>query len=535
MSEVNQISPWYNTVEWNKVYNNIFEPTSSLTTKQNALDQIIIWKARCPALPSGIEATMSLLNVYIQDQGQNHDIFNDHILRLAYSSALMRFVNHMFDKETAKGLSLFQAAKTFGVPEWIIELRHDTAHSNKLPQLELLREACVLSLNWLQINYWNKHKSCITDYIIGKVHNETETDKKITALMSFCVSLSICSHPSCKLKTLADITSKNLREYLVNDARHLFEDSLNFSNLNIGIAKLWSAMNNKAKKILNNESSSSYVNKALLSDGSAFLSLDMYKHLDNFGYTNNRPLKTNYVQSFSGLLHFLMTNDLLRDFLLELIKITQGENEKCVNKCKLAAKWVFIILEALRKNQQFMEKINTTDIDMSLKNETEINNLYYHWFPNDKKRAIFLDLRKPVPKEFTNINFIQPIISTYNSYLVFFVKELLSLVRPIIPDSVKVKICQLAKVIASPEKFAVLSSKIYTADDLQISNNSESINESKDNEDIEIIEVQIEGKKNDDTTQKFGIWQNASKNADWMTCPIGQLPWTQTVEDMEIQ
>lgn len=356
MSEPYQRSPWYNTKEWNDVYNNIFDPSSTLATKQNALDQLLIWKARCPSLPSGVEATMSLLNVHIQDRGQ-HEICTDHMLRLAYTSALLRFVNHMFDKETAKGLSLFQAARTFGVPEWIIELRHDAAHSNKLPNLELLREASSISFDWLQKNYWENHKLCISDFIVGKMNNESEFERKVTALMNFCVSLSICSHPKCEIKTLADITDANLRECLVNDAKELLEDSLDISNLKkVTINSLKHLVNCQAKKILNNELCSSYVNKVLLSEDSAFMSLELLHHLDLYSYLSDKALNKDYVQCFARLLSFLQTHNLLRDLLLELIKVTQNDNANG-RKCKLAAKWVSVILKALRKKQQFMEKM----------------------------------------------------------------------------------------------------------------------------------------------------------------------------------
>lgn len=146
--------------------------------------------------------------------------------------------------------------------------------------------------------------------------------------------------------------------------------------------------------------------------------------------------------------------------------------------------------------------------------------------------TLLSDMRRPVPKEFTNINFIRPIISTYNSYLVFFIKDLLTLIRPQLPEIVKEKICQLAKVIASPDKFPVTASKIYTADDLVQVNGMESLNESKQDVDVEIVEVQTDDKgiamegnveRAYEHRQRFGVWKVAPKNVDWATCPIGQL------------
>ncbi|XP_052742429.1 uncharacterized protein LOC112051042 isoform X2 [Bicyclus anynana] len=176
--------------------------------------------------------------------------------------------------------------------------------------------------------------------------------------------------------------------------------------------------------------------------------------------------------------------------------------------------------------------LTRSDIDITTLNNNEMNSIYCDWFPNDKRNILF-DLCKPIPKEFTDIDFLQPIISTYNCHLALFIKALLDLIRPKLPDSVMQKICELAKVVATPEKFPVMNSRMYTANDLEMTKNSESMHKSEQDEDMEIIEVPIQDKHTEqkDTRQTFGIWQIATEDVDWATCPIGQLPWTQVLPD----
>lgn len=356
MSEYYHIVPWFNSNEWREVYDKIYSPVSTLLNKQEALNLLLIWKARCPSLPSGIESTFTLLEVYIQDAKNCDNMVNEQLLRLAYSSALMRFVNHMLDTETAKGTSLYQAAKNLGVPDWIIDMRHDTAHSNNLPSIELLREATDISLDWLQKHYWDKHKLCLNDYKSGQKETDNNEEHKIGTLMNFCISLSVCAHTKCRIKNLSDIPDPNMRESIVNDAGDLFGGHIDLSNLKtVSVTALINIMNKQARKLLKSNDTLAHVNKALLADDSLFLSLELLEYVGDGDFSRKNQLSRHYVQCFEVLLTFLHTNDLLQDFVLQLIEVSQCGSDS--NKCLLAALWVAEILRALSKSRMFLEKI----------------------------------------------------------------------------------------------------------------------------------------------------------------------------------
>lgn len=356
MSEYYNIVPWFDSKEWLDVYEKIYISKNKI----EAHNLLLIWKARCPSLPSGIESTLTLLEVLIQDENNVTSLTTmrgDHLLRLAYSSAIMRFVNHMLDTETAKGSSLYQAARSLGVPDWIIDLRHNTAHSNNLSSIELLREASHIGLDWLERSYWLKHKECIADYKSGQKDLDTSDNNKIAAFMNFCVSLSFCVHSRCKIKNLADIPDPSMRESIVNDARDVFGDIIDFSNLKtISISSLVNILtNNQCKKLFKGKDAVVHANKALLGEDSLFLSLDVLKHFSG-DFFHKRKLSSQYVQCYEVLLTCLHTHDILLDFIVELIQIT-NKVEYGDQKCLLAALWVSEILLALAKSKQFIARL----------------------------------------------------------------------------------------------------------------------------------------------------------------------------------
>ncbi|KAJ0175181.1 hypothetical protein K1T71_009322 [Dendrolimus kikuchii] len=516
MTEYYHVVPWYNSAEWNGVYQELYSDSAN---KENVLNQLLIWKARCPSMPSGIESTLTLLQVYVQDHISSKDIATDQILRLAYSSAVMRFVNHMLDTETTKGSSLYQAAKNLGVPDWIIDLRHDTAHSSHLPSLQLLRDATLIGLDWLKKNYWEKHQPYVQDYISGQQEENVNDENKIAVLMNFCTSLSFCAHPNCEIKNLLSIPDPSMRESIMNDAKDLLGDKIDMSDLKtVSIKALIKIVNEQCKKFLKVNNTVHYVNKVLLDDDSLLLSFELLKFMDNSNFKKHKKLRTSYVHCFEVLLTYLHTNDLLLDFILALIKITQ--TKQCsAHRALLAAMWLSEILSALRRGRDFNEKINReTDKEIASKRQHKLKTLYKDWFPNEKSNLI-LNLKKPVPIHLTDINFIKSVVSTYNQYLTHFVEDLLSLVEPKLPAVVSEKICKLAKLISEPHIFPNQpATRIYTGDDLKSpeSNNSSIV--------LDVIDENV----NNNEDHVTGIWRIASENHSWGTCPIGQLPWEQS-------
>ena len=180
-----------------------------------------------------------------------------------------------------------------------------------------------------------------------------------------------------------------------------------------------------------------------------------------------------------------------------------------------------------------------TDADSISKKRKDLKKSYEHWYPgHNLKEVLVLDLQKPVPEELQDVSYIQPIISAYNHYLSYFISNLLDLLVPRLPDIVAERICTLAQLIASPEKFPMTPlDTIYTIEDLEMENEDVMIIENVEDEVLEAN--QEEGKKEEDAPQQLvtGVWRLASNKHNWSTCPIGTLPWkqhnTKNVEEME--
>ncbi|XP_045501473.1 uncharacterized protein LOC123698760 [Colias croceus] len=528
MNENYQVVPWFNAEEWNEVYKNIFSDQATFDSKEKALKTLFIWKSRCPSLASAIESTLSLLEVHLKDRSDDCDMVDNQLLRLSYSSAIMRFVNHMFDADAAKNNSLYQVAEKRGVPDWIVDLRHDTAHSNNLPALELLRDATSICLRWLKNNYWDIHSKGLRNSVItNEVQMDSITEDQLKVFINFCISLSFSSHPKCNTKNLASMPV-DMQQSLVNDAQELFCGKIDLSNLKkVSVNNLMNYIQpysrNFFKKVIKED-----LFDILLSDESYFLSQDIYDVMSKG--SKRRGLDKQYVKCFEFLLKLLHTHDMIEDLILRLIKITETKEDK--NKCQLAAKWVSAILKALQRSQNFLKAVKEKGLeDTQSKKSKELISLFHHWFPNEKSSPLLLDLCKPVPSSLTDINFIRSIISNYNPFLNYFINDLLQLVKPKLPPLALKQICKLAELIASPEMFPAQSTKIYTVDDLKL------VDTPSENG---ILVCNLDGKEslpNEDEAEDnliWGIWKKASKSQAWSTCPIGILPWQQTQSVMDI-
>ncbi|KAJ8714512.1 hypothetical protein PYW07_002737 [Mythimna separata] len=172
-----------------------------------------------------------------------------------------------------------------------------------------------------------------------------------------------------------------------------------------------------------------------------------------------------------------------------------------------------------------------TDKDRISKKRKDLKNLYEDWYDTSLKNSLVLDLQKPVPEELQDINYIQPIIAAYNHYLSYFVSDLLNLLVPKLPTLVAERICTLAKLISSPEKFPMTtSSVIYTADDVQMGNDDIMIIEDVQEEDLEQNKQKDDGKVQQQMLNS--IWKLASNDHNWSVCPIGKVPWQHTTENV---
>ncbi|KAI5790159.1 Las1-like-domain-containing protein [Geopyxis carbonaria] len=145
-----RIVPWRTPTELAEVKNDFFPAQDTTDRRAHAVSKVRAWAVR-GALPHSIEATALLTEATL------HDVpgISDNVLRLAYSSAVCRFVNGLLDPLQDKKFaqSMFQLAREQELPAMFIDVRHDATHGN-LPSLRLLRVVVFKALQWLWEHYW---------------------------------------------------------------------------------------------------------------------------------------------------------------------------------------------------------------------------------------------------------------------------------------------------------------------------------------------------------------------------------------------
>ena len=117
------------------------------------------WKSRSGGkLPLAIESTSNLITAHLtlrDSCGTSPVCTNSVQKKLILAMALVRFVNGMVDLEQ-KGMyarSMQSIAEEIGLPDWLIDLRHEATHAN-FPSLETLQSGLRVALLWLHKEYW---------------------------------------------------------------------------------------------------------------------------------------------------------------------------------------------------------------------------------------------------------------------------------------------------------------------------------------------------------------------------------------------
>ncbi|XP_076317112.1 uncharacterized protein LOC143229127 isoform X3 [Tachypleus tridentatus] len=163
-----RVVPWKNEEEWNTVYHRLY--SDSVTEKRWGVDRVSIWKARShPKIPVGIDATVALVRAQIQDQLAEQEGTNCQAgdISLLYSMALIRFINLVSElgQRNKFTLPVKNVAFKFGIPDWIVDLRHCASHA-LTPPLEMLRTGADFALQWLRLYFWELESMMLEDFIV---------------------------------------------------------------------------------------------------------------------------------------------------------------------------------------------------------------------------------------------------------------------------------------------------------------------------------------------------------------------------------
>lgn len=178
---VPRIVPWLNAEEWRETRKRLY--STDVDEIKLGLLQAKIWMDR-GKVPTAVESTVNFLETILTDQSNlksflqsrssdEHENLNgnenenvdedaeetvesDRLLRLAYNTAVIRFVNELVDRaqKSLFATSITKLAEQIGLPRVFVDIRHDGTH-DKLNSLELLRWAAWEALKWLEDQYWS--------------------------------------------------------------------------------------------------------------------------------------------------------------------------------------------------------------------------------------------------------------------------------------------------------------------------------------------------------------------------------------------
>lgn len=174
---VPRIVPWLNAEEWRNTRKLLY--SSKVEEIRLGMLQAKIWLER-GKVPTAVESTVNFLetilidkehlNEFLRSRGAEEIEFedddkilttedlvsDDRLLRLAYNTAIIRFVNELVDRaqKSLFATSITKLADQIGLPRVFVDIRHDGTH-DKMNSLELLRWAAWEALKWLENEYWS--------------------------------------------------------------------------------------------------------------------------------------------------------------------------------------------------------------------------------------------------------------------------------------------------------------------------------------------------------------------------------------------
>lgn len=175
---VPRIVPWLSGEDWRSTRQLLY--SADVAEVERGLMQAKVWLDR-GKVPTAVESTINFLEIILSDRVylnqfmrlrlRNSDlessddieiiddtevVYDDRQLRLAYSSAVIRFVNELVDRaqKSLFATSITKLADQIGLPRVFVDIRHDGTH-DRLSSLELLRWAAGQAVAWLEDHYWS--------------------------------------------------------------------------------------------------------------------------------------------------------------------------------------------------------------------------------------------------------------------------------------------------------------------------------------------------------------------------------------------
>ncbi|KOX70087.1 Ribosomal biogenesis protein LAS1L [Melipona quadrifasciata] len=550
--------PWFSLAEWHQVYKQIY--SNDVNEQNKGYEMLLVWQARIPKLPVGVDCTLSIMQVCARDREWTPKINNGELpisyendLCLMYSTTIMRFLNHISNIGHTKQTSLFQIAKQLNIPEWIVNLRHDTAHGHELPSIGVLRIAINILLVWLHEQYWAVEAKRMEEYLINeesvKEVQETEEVQDFDDLIELWTSVSLYIHagyhlvsnvPDLQLKeTLQDLRSyaisllKENSEDMENDIDNYIEaandDIKKDKKYTLETARI--VLLSEISRFLNKKSipgKKDIVCNTLLSSEVFLPNKDMLaifsKNTENELEKNVLPL--DMVEFWKDIIFLLCEKDLMEVLIVKLLELINN-NKVNEEKKLLASLWIssisysFLKLDIVNSTcrilEYYLEKMQKKlpPKVFELKVKEKVDHIYPHL-----KCVLWFNLSDIVLPCLTDIKFISKLILNINEFSFKFIVPILELSSLKIDNKSKHLLLNLMNVsmmvpLDKNDINSIECEKIFTLSDIK---DDEYLIDTN-NEQNKVLQFLADQKI------RNNYWNFAVATHNWAESPIGLLPW----------
>lgn len=470
--------PWYNSSEWKYVYEILYNKNESKYFK--ALEILKIWKLRTPLLSAGIEGTLIILDAMLQNK---ESLSEDQIVQI-YSVSLLRFLNLTAGNADKQGY-FNKTVKKNDLPKWLIDIRHDIAHNNKLPSRAILELSFNQCLKWTVEKYWNVQNETICDYFV----TQNPEDIKVTELLEIYSQFNVSLHYKRDMNSFNEALLKKIN-YLVMKRHN--KASTDFH----GVLVILEEMLKQSMDSVDVKNSATDIINVLINEKSLFAFI-IEENIEDF---ENIPVT--FKQIWFNVLKMLIENGFLSILLKKLHEIT---NDFLTNNTfkKASALWLKEIIQDL-----YILKVGDYE---------------KHIFSNNTIKDFFSSLVKGnhLDLNYNKINFNSKeyeklVLSSPNIYTLEYILFLLYY-----NDHSDSEVEEIIKLVKS------MISESYKDWEGEYLDNAEQVEDLFEND----IEMQLEelsvSQNNEETVQNNKLrskWRVVTNKSDYEGCPLGVLP-----------
>lgn len=262
---------------------------------------------------------------------------------------VFRFLNICAAYDKRQG-TFYQTARKINLPEWLINLRHNIAHGQILPPIDLLNDALVFCLDWVHTAYWKAAVNDIKDFIDD---TEFQSDKyanlklKLQPLVSHFSYITLLTHPYWDYTHVNNIIDEEAKEQFLEELRELSgSENLNNNTLLSTIQNIiWQNIEQVLIDFEDVDNKNDIVAELLLEEDIFLGNFDEYA--DIFEDCNSIPIS--FIKIWEKLLIKMHKSHMIGGLIEKLLHIITLDTESAKRK-SLASIWLLEIGKGLLKS-----------------------------------------------------------------------------------------------------------------------------------------------------------------------------------------